>query len=107
MAVLSDLGISELTAPLLGIAVIVVGQALVIWRANAIATRRFEYIDARLKHQDECIDELRQSIAAGDRRIWESIDQTARQLANITGQWSGVLLEREAQDRRRAMEGKE
>jgi len=100
-------GISpEVTTALLGVAIVAAGQALLMWRANAIATSRFEHIDRRLKHQDECTDDLRKKVDDGDRRIWEAIDNTGRQLANLLGRWDGVVLEREMQARARAAEGK-
>jgi len=90
---------------LLGVGVLLVSQGLLMWRANALHARRFEEIAAKLKHQDDCNDSLRLKVAEGDRQIWESIDRMGRELATLIGRWEGVVTEREAQDRRRALEG--
>lgn len=112
------LGLSpEVTTALVGVAVLFVGQALLMWRreegakeravaAEEVMALRHLALDKRLEHQDRCIDDLQKKVEEGNRRIWESIDATGRQLANLNGRWDGVVLEREFQARARETDGK-
>ena len=101
------------------------GVAMVIFRASAeekfkgledrldqaASKARVDGLEQKVNHIHECIertrdelskqiDGLRRESSERDTRLWTRIDSLGDMLANLAGQWSGVVLERTAQTAR-------